>query len=84
MLQIITSVQTFLLTRAGSWTASSHAKRRQYNRGHSDRGQATAEYALVLLAAATIALVLIAWATKSGRIGRLFDSVFDAVTKKIS
>ena len=38
----------------------------QRNRGHRgkrDSGQATAEYALVLLGAATIALVLLGWAT---------------------
>lgn len=38
-------------------------------------GQATAEYALVLLGAAAIALVLVGWATRSGKIGELFDSV---------
>ncbi len=41
------------------------------------RGQATAEYALVLLGAAAIALMLTAWASKSGAIGRLFDTVVD-------
>ena len=48
-----------------------------------DRGQSTAEYALVLLGAATIALLLLAWATKSGRVGKLFESVFDAITDKL-
>lgn len=38
-------------------------------------GQATAEYALVLLGAAAIALMLAAWAAKSGKIGQLFDAV---------
>jgi Flp pilus assembly pilin Flp len=41
-------------------------------------GQATTEYALVLLAAGIIALLVIAWATDgggSGRIGELFDLV---------
>lgn len=43
-----------------------------------DTGQATTEYALVLLGAAIIALLVVAWATDgggSGRIGELFDSV---------
>lgn len=40
-------------------------------------GQATAEYALVLLGAAAIALLLAAWAARSGAIGRLFDAVVD-------
>ena len=43
-----------------------------------DAGQATTEYALVLLGAAIIALLVVAWATDgggAGRIGQLFDSV---------
>ena len=43
-----------------------------------DAGQATTEYALVLLGAAIIALLVVAWATDgggAGRIGELFDSV---------
>ena len=51
-----------------------------------DRGQATAEYALVLLGAALVALLLIAWATAgggAGKIGQLLDHVLDAITSKI-
>lgn len=49
-----------------------------------DLGQATAEYALVLLGAAAIALILLGWATGSGggRIGGLLDHVIDAVAGK--
>ncbi|HVX16669.1 MAG TPA: DUF4244 domain-containing protein [Acidimicrobiales bacterium] len=47
-----------------------------------DRGQATTEYALVLLAAASIALVLVAWATKGGKLTRLFDAVVDQLIGK--
>lgn len=43
----------------------------------SERGQATAEYALVLLGAAVVAIALVTWATGSGRVGQLFDAVFD-------
>ena len=50
----------------------------------SDRGQATAEYALVLLGAAAVAVLLMGWAAKSGKIGELLDKVFDTVTHKIS
>ncbi|WP_426571002.1 DUF4244 domain-containing protein [Aquihabitans sp. McL0605] len=46
------------------------------------RGQATAEYALVLLGAAAIALLLAAWAAKSGAISRLFDAVVDQLVDK--
>ena len=49
----------------------------------SDRGQGTAEYALLLLAAATIALIVLAWATGTGRIGALFDAVIDSVIGRV-
>lgn len=45
-----------------------------------ERGQTTAEYALVLLAAATIAMLVVAWATSTGKIGLLFDAVIDSIT----
>lgn len=51
-----------------------------------DRGQATTEYALVLLAAALVGLMVVAWATAGGgaqRISRLFNAVIDAVIDKI-
>ena len=41
----------------------------------SDSGQTTAEYALVMLAAAAVAGLVLGWATKSHTISRLFDSV---------
>lgn len=48
-----------------------------------DEGQSTAEYALVLLGAATVAGLLLAWATRSGRIGDLLDLVLDQVVTKV-
>ena len=48
-----------------------------------DAGQASAEYALVLLGAAAIALLLVAWATKSDLIGKLFDAVLNSITGKV-
>lgn len=59
---------------------------RSARRGRGDHGQATTEYALVLLAAALVALLVIAWATAGGgaaRIGRLFNSVIDSVIDKV-
>ena len=47
------------------------------------RGQTTAEYGLVLLGAAGIALLLVGWATKSGAIGKLFDAVMDNVIGRV-
>lgn len=49
-----------------------------------DDGQTTAEYALVLLGAAAIALLVLAWATKTKRIGALFDFVLDQVVGRVS
>jgi hypothetical protein len=42
-------------------------------------GQTTAEYALVILAAAALATMVIAWATHSNAVGRLFDAVLQRV-----
>ena len=47
-----------------------------------DAGQATTEYALVLIGAAVIALLIVAWATDgggAGRIGELFENVLSNV-----
>ncbi len=51
--------------------------------GRGDGGQSTAEYALVLLGAATVAVVFIAWAGKTSRIGKLFNAVLDTVIGKV-
>jgi Protein of unknown function (DUF4244) len=62
------------------------ARLRARNSALQDRGQATTEYALVLLGAAVIAMLVVAWATSgggAGKIGRLFDGVLDAVISKI-
>ena len=56
-----------------------------YQHGVSQRGQATTEYALILLVAAVIATLVIAWATfggGSGRIGELFDTIFDGIMQR--
>ena len=42
-------------------------------------GQTTAEYALVILAAAAVAVVLIAWARSSGKLPSFFDNIIDQV-----
>lgn len=51
--------------------------------GPTDRGQATAEYVLVLLGAASVALVLIGWLAHSGRIEALLNQVFDQITAQL-
>ena len=50
------------------------------SRARSERGQTTTEYALVILAAAAIALVLLAWAKSSGTLPAFFDDVIDRIT----
>jgi hypothetical protein len=52
-------------------------------RRRGDAGQTTAEYGLVLLGAAGIALLLVGWATKSGAIGKLFDAVMENVIGRV-
>ena len=64
-----------LFVRVHTWAAAGN-----------DNGQATTEYALVLLGAALVALLVVGWATSgggSGKIGHLFDRVIDAVTDKL-
>lgn len=54
------------------WVRASSTLRRE-------EGQTTAEYALVILAAAAVAVVLIAWARSSGKLPAFFDQVIDQV-----
>jgi hypothetical protein len=51
------------------------ARRTARDRLAGDRGQATAEYGLVILAAGGIALGVIAWANGTGSFTDLFESV---------
>ncbi len=48
-----------------------------------DRGQTTAEYALVLVGVAAIALLVVAWASDTNKIGRLLDGVLDSILDRI-
>ena len=80
MYDLILRAHLALLTTAD--TAGRHARRRW----DDDRGQATTEYALVLLAAALVAVLVITWATAGGgaaKVGRLFDRVIDSVIDKV-
>lgn len=49
-----------------------------------DRGQATAEYALVVLGAATVAMMLIAWATSTGKVSSLLNKVVNSIADRVS
>jgi Flp pilus assembly pilin Flp len=70
MLALYVQLSTYLAGAAGRIRAD-------------QRGQASAEYALVLLGAAAVALLIVAWATKSDLVGKLFDAVMNAITGKV-
>ena len=74
MLRILVSIQVAAL-------AASEGVRRRLS---DDRGQSTAEYALVLLGAAGVALLLVAWATKTDKVTRLLNSVIDRVLGQVT
>ena len=48
---------------------------------HSESGQSTAEYALVMMAAAAIAGLVLTWAKHTNLIGGLFDAVVHGLLK---
>ena len=48
----------------------------------SERAQSTVEYALILLGAAAVALLVVAWVTRSDAVGRLFDTVFGRILEQ--
>ena len=50
------------------------------SRWRPEKGQTTAEYALVILAAVAVAVVLIAWAKSSGKLPAFFDKVIKSVS----
>lgn len=50
----------------------------------AEAGQTTAEYALVLLGVAAVALLVVAWAADTNRIGRLLDSVLDSILSDVT
>ena len=49
-----------------------------------ESGQSTAEYALVIVAAAAIVGLLLSWITKSNGIGSIFNGVIGKVLKFIT
>lgn len=49
-----------------------------------DRGQTTAEYALVILGAAAIALLVVAWAAQTGKVSSLLDTIIDSVAGNVT
>lgn len=62
-----------------SSTSRSRSRSRPLRHRRAEAGQATAEYALVMLAAAAIAGLLLAWVAGTDGIGRLLDAVMDSL-----
>ena len=75
-------LQLHVATAIGALAARAHSLLARAGTGR-ERGQSTAEYALVLLGAATVAIVFLAWAGRTSRIGKLFDAVLDTVIGKV-
>ncbi len=49
-----------------------------------DSGQTTAEYVLLILGAATIAILVTSWATGTDKITSLFDKVLNSLIDKVA
>ncbi|MDP9442782.1 MAG: DUF4244 domain-containing protein [Actinomycetota bacterium] len=69
------------ITLLSSLATRPAATRRRRPR-HDDAGQATAEYALVLLGVAALAILVMAWAAKTNLVGELLDLVFGQLKKR--
>ena len=86
MLALLARLHATLLMLTDPDPSPDSSPGRAARRGRGDRGQATTEYALVLVAAALVALLVIAWATAGGgaaRVARLFNRVIDSVIDKV-
>lgn len=47
-----------------------------------ERGQSTAEYALVILGAAAVAALLVTWASQTNKVNRLLDVILDSIINR--
>lgn len=65
------------------WLATVRSFRRPVPRCAGDDGQTTAEYALMLIAAAALAVVVIGWISKTDAIGKLFELVLKHVAGSV-
>ena len=70
-------------------TSSEHESHRSglgfgLGRLRSQSGQATAEYALVMLAAAGLAGMALAWAVSTDGVARLMDAIVDSLITQVT
>ena len=68
MLRLYVTIRSLLLTRLGAG---------------GQRGQATVEYVLLMLGAAAIALLVLAWATGSGKVSDLLNKIIDSISGQV-
>ncbi|MCE2525284.1 MAG: hypothetical protein J4F99_04825 [Acidimicrobiia bacterium] len=76
-----------ILQRTDRTTRAGRTRRtgpRRLVRRAAESGQATAEYALVLLGVALIAVLVLDWARNTNMISRLLDAVFRSISKLIT
>ncbi len=66
-----------LVIRLGGWVDVGVARIR------TEGGQTVAEYALVLLVAAAIAVAFLVWAKQSGKLDAFFDLIFDKLVNSV-
>ncbi len=78
MLHLYVRTRSWLGPKVGSLVRDRPTARLSLRR---EEGQTTAEYALVILAAAAVAIVLIAWARSSGKLPAFFDKIIDEISK---
>ena len=76
-------MSTLLVTIHASVLALLHGSRSHRPRRGADRGQATAEYGLIILAAGGIALGVIAWASGTGSFTDMFEAVVDKLSENL-
>ena len=78
MLSVYITVRTACLLLCRQLATINYGVRRR-----CDRGQTTAEYALVIVGAAAVALLLLAWATDTDKITGLLDKIVGAIADKV-
>ncbi|MCC5951032.1 MAG: DUF4244 domain-containing protein [Acidimicrobiia bacterium] len=84
MPSIIVMLTYRTLAAATSLAGQARARAARRVPDRADRGQTTAEYALVLLGAAAVALLLLAWATSTNRVNALFNFVLDQIAGRVT
>ena len=88
LLNLFVHLHTTALCHPATFPPGAHRRRTAGTEAaqHRELGQATTEYALVLLAAALVGLLVVAWATAGGgaeRVGRLFNRVIDSAIERV-